>query len=91
MSYLSHGSAWACFCSPPPFLCLGLISALGQKHTSSALLCESLALLAIYLLHSADLMLNLTLFNIYPDTSLAVTSWSVVFGGSASGSVADSF
>lgn len=70
---------------------LGLISALGQKHNSSALLCESLALPAIYLLHSANLMLNLTLFNIYPDTGLTVTSWSVVFGGCVSGSIADSF
>lgn len=81
----SHGSAWAYFYSPPPF------SALGQKHNSLALLCESLALPAIYLLHSANLMLNLTLFNIYPDTSLTVTSWSVVFGGCVSGSIADSF
>lgn len=68
-----------------------VISALGQKHNSSALLCESLALSAIYLLHSADLMLNLTLFNIYLDTSLAVISWSVVFRRYAFGSIADSF
>jgi hypothetical protein len=43
------------------------------------------------LLHSAALMLNHILFNIYPDTSLAVVCWSVVFWGCVSESIADSF
>lgn len=58
---------------------LGVLSAPSQKLNTSALLCESLALSAMYLLHSADLMFNHIVFNTDPDTSLAVVSWSVVF------------